>query len=210
MLKLSVISSLVVILLLGLLVWLGALPPNILQWPPLLIAGAGELVTTNISLPVWLVMLGSLLIWFSAQQKPRGTNISRNVVANADDESQSKSGTETVTESITPPGGRAGEQLAVEIEPEPEAVDVRPQELGITDDEQRMLNLFMQTDEQFLQVNYLQRHLVVPVIRIEQILAALVEKQLLIASDGDSGGSSYCLSQLGSDFVLGRDFTVRN
>jgi hypothetical protein len=58
MLKLSVISSLVVILLLGLLVWLGALPPNILQWPPLLIAGAGELVTTNISLPVWLVMLG--------------------------------------------------------------------------------------------------------------------------------------------------------
>lgn len=80
--------------------------------------------------------------------------------------------------------------------------------INLTDDEQRIMKIFIEADGKPLKASHIKYTTRMPSLRIEQIIEVLEEKDLIEIHSNYIDGESLWLTRLGRDFMIGNAYTA--
>ena len=177
LLKHPIVAAVIAGIILWFLGWISGFLPSI--WAAILsgVAFVRSLVTTNIQLPIWVLILLLALCVFA----PRVIIIFRNSIDNSSEETEEN----------------------LESEHEDPSLDLD----SLTNDERRLLELMVQLDGSPVQISHISRRLGFSKLQSQQIVEALCQYELLAVRSDPVRGSHIYLTKYGRDFVLGNKYT---
>jgi hypothetical protein len=82
----------------------------------------------------------------------------------------------------------------------------REKTIELTDDENEVMQLFIQADGRSLDANFLKYSLRFSTLKIEQIIEVLEEKQLIEIHNDYIHGTKFFLTRTGRDFMIGNKY----
>jgi len=85
----------------------------------------------------------------------------------------------------------------------------REKTIELTDDENEVMQLFVQADGRSLDINFLKYSLGFSNLKIEQILEVLEEKQLIEVHNNYIHGTKFSLTRIGRDYMIGNKYIGR-
>jgi len=173
-----IISSVIAGIILWIIAWLAGYIPVFWKWLNNLINSIYTFTTQDISIPLWLIILISIPLL-----KLSFKSISKSISSNQTEHNMFMSNQGEV-------------QIVVEED----------EEIKLSTQEDRVMRLFIEADGKSIKPDHLTYKLNTSNLKVEQILEALIDKELIESYRSPMYGTSFGLTREGRDYMMGNEF----